>query len=160
MSDFIDIPGYEGIYQINNHGAIMSICKRQGAKVGRIIKGFVKRDGYVRVYLYKNAIKRAYYVHCLVALVFLGKNDGMQVNHKDGDKSNNHVSNLEYLSASQNVKHAIDSGLKGRMKVSGDIVHEIKNLANQNITNVKIAQMYGISDSYVSMIKNNKRWVR
>lgn len=115
------IPGYEGIYEASNYGRIISLDRvvesvHQGKSIKRHIKGKllsqgVDRGGYNFVVL-QNHSKRTMLVHRIVAELFLPSCDGtLQVNHIDGNKQNNSVENLEYCTASENIRHAIDTGL-------------------------------------------------
>ncbi len=69
------------------------------------------RDGYERINVTHNAVHMTLLVHRLVAETFLGPREGRTVNHKDGNKRNNAVNNLEYLTAAENTTHAFQSGL-------------------------------------------------
>jgi hypothetical protein len=71
------------------------------------------RQGYLLVKLYKNGKGRKFKIHRLVSEIYIpNPNNLPQVNHIDGDKSNNHVSNLEWCTPSHNIKHAYNTGLK------------------------------------------------
>ena len=94
-------------------------------------------------------------VHRLVASVFLvNTNNYRTVNHKDGNKLNNNVSNLEWCSDSENLKHARDNGLL-KTKINNEIAEQIKN---ENGTIREIAKKYGIGKTQVGYIKQGKRW--
>lgn len=85
-----DIPGYEGIYQISEYGDIK--CKK-------ILKGSISIKGYPCVHLCTNCITKWFFIHRLVATVFISNsNMALEVHHKDGNKLNNHYSNLEWIS--------------------------------------------------------------
>lgn len=101
---------YEGIYEVSNCGNVRSLnYKKKG-----YIKLLSKYDclGYDAVKLTKNGKSRRWLVHVLVANSFLGKNENLEINHKNGNKKDNSVENLEYCTRSYNVKHAYDNGLK------------------------------------------------
>lgn len=96
--------GYEGLYQISNLGNV------KGKKC--ILKQFVNQRGYFAVSLSKEDKRTSYRVHRLVANAFIPNPDNKpQVNHIDGDKSNNKAENLEWLTQSENMKHAFRIGL-------------------------------------------------
>jgi len=106
-----DIKGYEGLYQVSNYGRVRGLITSQGRRKG-ILKPY-DHDGYKRINLYKNKKVKKYYVHRLVAQAFISNpNKYPEVNHKDGDKSNNHISNLEWCTSSQNQIHAYKIGLQ------------------------------------------------
>jgi hypothetical protein len=108
------ISGYEGLYSVSNLGRIrneLGFDKRWFA--GRILEGTKTKKGYIRIALSREGKKKFYRVHCLVASAFIGKcPTGMQVNHKDLNKSNNRLDNLEDMTPLQNIRHFYSSGLK------------------------------------------------
>ena len=101
---FKDIKGYEGMYQISNVGRVMSLPRKRwkgngDANVkGRIVCHMIGKKGsfYYTVFLWKNNKSKSFYVHRLVATAFCGGELDEQVNHKDGIKSHNFASNLEW----------------------------------------------------------------
>lgn len=110
-----DIKGYEGSYQVSNLGRVKSISRVIKTKnnyrhiTGRILKFNKNKWGYTLVYI----ISKNYAVHRLVASAFIpNPNNLPQVNHIDGDKDNNCVNNLEWCTASFNLKEAYRLGLK------------------------------------------------
>ena len=101
----VDIKGFESIYKITDTGKVFSI------KSNRFIGSNLK-DGYSLVILRKNNKSYAKTIHRIVALHFLpNPNFFPEVNHIDGNKHNNNINNLEWVTTSQNVKHAFDTGL-------------------------------------------------
>lgn len=114
-----DIIGYEGLYQISNYGNIKSLERkhhRGGIKKERILKLRIDNDGYNQIILWKNSMIKSYRVHRLVLQTFLPTdNVRLQVNHKDGIKTNNYIDNLEWCMQSQNMKHAFAIGLKNHI---------------------------------------------
>ena len=101
------IEGTNGEYQVSDTGLVKT------TKTGRILKPTVSSHGYERVCLFKMDRERRYRVHRLVAMAFIPNPDNLpQVNHIDGNKRNNHVSNLEWVTNEQNSHHARDHGLR------------------------------------------------
>lgn len=93
-----DIEGYEGIYQISNQGRVKSI----GYGKERIMKPVLCR-GYLHVGLWKNGSQKWYFIHRIVCQTFIPNTDNLtQVNHKDEDKTNNKVENLEWCDSKYN----------------------------------------------------------
>lgn len=111
-----DIIGYEGLYQISNYGRVQSCFKYQKyrskniLKSPKILKLFIKDNGYVNVTLTKNLSSKKFYVHRLVAFHFLDKIENKSfVNHIDKNKSNNHFLNLEWVNSLENSYHSVNN---------------------------------------------------
>lgn len=109
-----DIIGYENEYQINQFGEIRTLKDSPKLKKYDVLKPQIsKRNGYVYQMLYKNGKEKLLRVHRLVAMAFLSNPNNLpQVNHKDGNKQNNSVDNLEWCEQSDNMKHAYKNGLQ------------------------------------------------
>ena len=111
---WIDIKGYEGLYQVSNLGRVKSLERiaSQGKRGQRSIGEKIKtprpnKKGYLKVMLSKDNIQKGYFVHRLVGIAFLENKDMKpQINHKDGDVTNNCVNNLEWSTQSENMQHA------------------------------------------------------
>ena len=101
-----DIVGYEGLYQVSNIGRVKSI------KRDKILKEQLNERGYLRVSLSKNGKHKTWRVHRLVMITFIGYVEGKdQVNHIDGDKTNNRLDNLEYVTPKENTNRAWKKGI-------------------------------------------------
>ena len=101
------IEGTNGEYQVSDTGLVKT------TKTGRILRPNVSIHGYERVCLFKMDRERRYRVHRLVAMAFIPNPDNLpQVNHIDGNKRNNNVSNLEWVTNHENVIHAKEHGLR------------------------------------------------
>ena len=100
IEEFRDIPGYEGLYEVSNLGRVRSL------ETERILKPSKNTCGYLFVSLYKNGIKKAVRIHRLVALAFIPNPDNLPcINHKDEDKTNNTVDNLEWCDDKYNANY-------------------------------------------------------
>lgn len=108
------VKGYEGIYEVDNKGCVFSLeCTyRSGNKCAeRLRKGTVNSNGYVVVGLSKNGKSKMFQMHRLVAIAFIENPEEKRVvNHKDLDKTNNDVENLEWMTHAENTMHAIHAG--------------------------------------------------
>lgn len=103
---WVDIKGFEGLYQVSNMGNVKSIKKNE-----RIMKLQVNHKGYYCVNLHKNSIAYPRLVHRLVAEAFIPNTLNLpQVNHKDTNKKNNNIENLEWISNADNMRHAFANG--------------------------------------------------
>lgn len=103
-----DIAGYEGLYQVSNLGNV----RRMNGPTRKTLAININRDGYETVHL-SNGNGKRFMVHRLVAQAFISNpGNKPQVNHIDGDKTNNSTKNLEWVTPSENVKHAFSIGLK------------------------------------------------
>ena len=96
-----------GIYEISSLGRVRNI------KTKRILREGKDKGNYSIICLTKNSKHKTYYIHRLVAIAFIdNKKNLKQINHIDGNKSNNNVENLEWITCSDNLKHAYKNGLK------------------------------------------------
>ncbi len=99
-------------------------------------------------------------VHKCVTRAFLGEPEkGIDVNHKDGDKENNRLDNLEYVTAKQNTAHAVSMGLmKPVSKLKENDVLLIKSLLSRGFRSADVARMYSVSKTCIYLINKGKNW--
>lgn len=110
-----DIEGFEGLYQVSNMGRVKSFHFKRN-----LILNPGNVNGYLEVSLYKPKTNKKRLVHILVAKAFIANPENLpEVNHKDGNKSNNRVENLEWVTSSQNKFHAI----KSKLNPSAGVTH-------------------------------------
>ena len=114
-----DIPGYEGLYKVSNLGNVKSLNWRNtGEEKNLWLKPHNK--GYLQVELANGGVKKCFVVHRLVAIAFLpNPNCFPQVNHKDENKANNCVENLEWCSRSYNARYSLDRHPERKPKGGG-----------------------------------------
>lgn len=163
-----DVLGYEGHYLISNMGRVKSIK----LKKNKILNPGRNSGGYLHVSLYKNKTQTSQLVHRLVAEVFLANTQGKRtVNHINGIKTDNMVSNLEWATYSENQKHAFANGLKcnkgllngqknGQSKLTKDQVIEIRALCDLGVKRKDIILKMGldVDPTRISAIKTRKSW--
>lgn len=119
VEEWKDIKNYEGLYQVSNLGRVRSVDHyASNGKTQILYKGKIKRlqsnkkNDYLSVILSKNNKEKRVYIHRLVAESFIKKIDGKdEVNHIDGNKHNNIVENLEWVTSQENKQHAYSLGL-------------------------------------------------
>lgn len=160
--------GYEGFYEVSNHGRVRRVGAARGTTVGRLLRPHLSLDdGYYRVNLHRGngtPIGRLR-VHQLVAVAFIGPvPDGHEVNHIDLDRSNNVVTNLEYLTHLGNVHHAIQNGRgtngerNGMTTLRECDVRAIRVMRRLGAPLVEVANIYGISVQSVCDISKRRSW--
>ncbi len=159
------IPNYEGLYEISSFGNVRSLDRyierpanrRSRACTiflqGKMLRPGMGTNGYYLVVLSKNGITKQYMVHLLVADVFLGreKHTSLVVNHINGIKTDNHITNLELVTVRENSAHAYATGLiqtgydSARTKLTLSQVQEIQELAKCGYSNSCLAAKYNVS---------------
>jgi|SRR5690606_20633361 len=159
MEIWKDIIGFEDDYEISNLGSLRSKDRYVKHYKGglRLYKGSTKnirvnRYGYCRCNLKKDGVRYDFVIHRLVAEAFLPNPENKpQVNHKDGNKENNRLENLEWSTASENIVHAVKSRLINTKLTD----KEAKEVYNSDLSYRKLAKFFGVSNSIVYRIKNN-----
>ncbi len=150
---WLDIPGYEGLYKISNLGRVKN--------KNNTIMSQVFNSGYLVLGLTKDKVQKNIRVHRLVALAFIGDsiNEKNEVNHKNGIKTDNREKNLEWVTRIENARLMYQNGIFNK-KLTIENVKNIRDLIKKgNITQMDIAKKFNISQSIISEIKNNKKWV-
>lgn len=159
------IEGYEGLYEISNLGNVKSFSKHQE---GKKLVSWDNGKGYKRVCLAKEGKKKNHYLHRLVAGHFI-PNPLLkkEVNHIDGCKENNAVSNLNWVNSSENKIHAFDTGLMqngeghSKAKLTWDKVDDIRSIyKNSNCTYEDLAKMYQVNSTTIRDVIKNITWNR
>lgn len=170
-------PGFEGAYEVSDWGRIKTVrrvvMRRNGRRhtiPERVLRQGYTVTGYPMVGLTVAKRLRSKSVHRLVALAFLGPpTGGGDVNHIDGDKTNNHASNLEWVTKSENMKHAFRLGLRNKNNVprgeshpnvcmsAGDVV-AIRSAYADGERVTAIARRYGVGHNCVGKIVHRKSW--
>lgn len=120
MEEWRPVPGYEGLYEVSDHGRVKSfdrdVVRRSGKIVrwrGRVLKPNAGSKGHFRVNLFKDSKPEMVYIHQLVAQVFIPNPRRLPlVRHWDDDKANNHVSNLLWGTHSDNRQDAVRNGVR------------------------------------------------
>jgi hypothetical protein len=171
-----DIKGFEGYYQVSNHGKIKSLSRSIINSKGiakklseKILKPRPNKDGYVRVCLYSPSSNVDRLIHLIVAEHFIPKVDGKhQINHINGVKHDNHVSNLEWCTPSENIRHSFDE-LKREVffakgsehpnsKLNEEKVYAIRKALQEGVSFRKLAKKYGVNRGSIGRIKHGLTW--
>lgn len=169
------VKGYEGLYEVNENGNVFSVERIVvSGKNKKCVRKFERKEkaqrrdkyGYFRVSLSKEGKVKAISVHRIVAMTFIEGNSNLTVNHIDGNKNNNHFSNLEFISASENTKHAHRIGIvpKGVQKVGTEnklsklSEIQVKEIRKSDLSSRKLGNIYKVHHSVIQGIKNGTRY--
>ena len=168
------IKDFEGLYEVSNLGRVKSLSRLKHPNCGRyylkekILKIWKNPNGYYATCLSKNG-NHTKTIHRLVAETFIpNQNNYPCVNHKDEDKSNNCVDNLEWCTRSENMKHAYGHGLKSSkgMKNGRNILSEedIKYIRSNyiprdnNFGSKVLASKFGVAHQTISAVIRRQNW--
>jgi hypothetical protein len=164
------ILGYEGIYEVSDMGRVKRLLPSKRFAAGHILKPKRIGQGYVGVCLYRDGKSKAISIHKLVMRSFVGAPPGgMNINHKDANKKNNSLANLEYVTLSQNSAHAFAMGLlfhvpafrgqeNGNASLTEKQAIEIATRLHGGERPCDIARAMGVSRCPVDDIKSRRKW--
>lgn len=150
---------FQGHYQVSNLGNVWS------NRTNKMILPFTDKDGYLRFKVTSNGKRKHWFVHRAVAVAFLPNPDGKPcVNHDDGNKKNNSLYNLEWMTHSENMKHAIEKKIlkpvfgerNGNAKLKNKEVVIIRELYKKQIETLAIK--YKVSKKTIRNVIQKKYW--
>lgn len=149
-----DIAGYEGLYMVSNLGRVKSLPR--ATTKGQIIKPYIStHNGYCYASLSKNNKRTSKRIHGLVMKAFVGMpENGMVIDHIDGDKTNNRLDNLEYVSLSENMQRAFKLGLE---KIEGIKVINLETKEVFDSYSAASASVGGSKGLYVARVCKGER---
>jgi len=159
--------GFSEWYAVSNKGRAKCTNWRIGSTPGLILKQSINHKGYPMVGFSLNCEKKTISVHKLVTAAFIGEcPDGYQVNHKNGNKKDNNIENLEYVTPSYNIIHSYENlgrtrmrgSLNGHSKLLEEEVILIRNMIEDGISQKEIGEMYGVWPSAIQKIKSGASW--
>lgn len=158
---WIDVLGYAGVYEVSDAGNVRLRTNTRRNKAGHLLKQTAATNGYLAVSLATDGSFRRKYVHRLVAEAFLGPSLGREVNHKNGDKTDNRAENLEWVTHAQNQEHAraVLRRWVGRRGASRKLTDEqVREIRASSEPQRVLADRYGISQPAVVQIKKRRTY--
>lgn len=167
----VPVFGYEGYYEVTENGDIFSVRtyynkqKKTSRKVDIKLKPQPNHNGYLSQMFSVNDKHRLIKVHRVVWESFNGKiKEGMQINHKDGNKTNNNLNNLEVVTPKENSQHAWKTGLSKKVygrKTSNCIldfeqVKQIREMYSSGKSQSELGRIFGVHQTNIHYIVHNK----
>lgn len=159
---------YSGRYEVSSLGQVRIAKSHVPKRIGTLRRLVVDQYGYITVAMSAGGIRHTEFVHGLVAAAFIGpRPHGMEVNHKNGNKSDNRPCNLEYVTPSENARHAIRTGLavprrgaeNGNSKFTESTISALRSdHATKHWTLDELAAMYSMSKKSVQNITKGRSW--
>lgn len=154
---------YENWYSVSNLGRIKRERKSSGTHKGLVLKPYLDKHGYLYVMLSRFGIKKRRKIHKLVTESFMGKcPENLQVNHKDCNKVNNNINNLEYITGKENLIHAHNNGIKFGNKVrkltKKQVLKIRKEYIPRRVTFKMLAKKFKVHKSTIHEIISNQIW--
>jgi hypothetical protein len=165
---WVSVVGFEAYYEVSDSGRVRRVAPGRRTKPGLVLHGYLT-NGYPMVKLFDGSgggtPKARVHVHRLVARAFLGPcPEGHEVNHKDGSRINNKLDNLEYVTHSENILHAVRIGRKPQgervpnSKLTAEDVRAMRALRTCGWPHRKLAKAFGVSLGTVGPILSRKWW--
>lgn len=170
-----DIPNYEGVYQASTLGNIRSLgftheIKNQWGstsirhKKGRVLKQHINTAGYYNVQLCKDGMTKRIMTHRLIAITFIPNPDNKrEVNHKDSNRLNNQIENLEWVTSKENTEHYVRLGRKKIPKgvdTHNSILTEdvVKQIFLSELSAEKLSKILNINKGTIASVKQGINW--
>lgn len=160
METWKPIPGYEGLYSASDLGQIRRDTKYLNSKDTPLRQ--TVGSGYLGVSLSSGNVAKRHLVHRLVCSAFMGLSADLVVNHKNGDKADNRLSNLELVTRSENEihkHHVLRRGARNLAKLNQQDADEIRRLHAMGITTRTLADMFAVGTNNIRLIVKNRTWI-
>lgn len=156
------VVGYEGWYEVSDQGRVRRV------KTGRILRPQKDKNGYYQVNLCREGSPHVFMVHRLVLMAFRGlPKPDQEGNHKKGNKADNRLEKLEWVTRSENMLHrfrvlgvqTLKGEVNGRAKLNNKDIPIIRRLlAEGKLTQKAIGEMLGVKQAAISRINSGRAW--
>lgn len=165
LEEWRPVVGYEGWYDVSNHGRVKRVRPGRNTHIGKILEPWLSGSNYLRVCLTSDGKRNHFDVHRLVARAFIGPvPPGHEVNHKGGVKTNNRPGNLEYVTRQQNLLHRtriLKIGIgEGHhcAKLTNENVREIRRALAEGVSGYSLAKRFDVRTCTIYKIKHGQAW--
>lgn len=154
-----DIPNFEGLYAVDIHGNVFAYGNL-AHKEEKQLKPRLKKNGYLYINLRKDGKNVDSTVHRLIAKTFIGDVDGLQVNHINGDRTDNRLENLEAVTKSQNILHGFFVNKNGVAKLTHEQAEEVKHRAKLGERQCDLAKEFKVFRQTINQIVRGVGYVK
>lgn len=145
--DYLSIVGFEGLYSISSDGDIRN-------RHGRSLRPPTINSGYKQVILFNDGARHHFLVHRLVYEAHVGPiPDGLDINHKNGIKTDNYVENLELMTRKENIRHAMEAGLIDRTKLTREMA---LTMIQSRERAAALAERFGVTAHMVYEVRSKR----
>lgn len=171
MVSWKPVPGFVGIYEVSDDGQVMRVAThgRKPRAIRRPVHPHKKPNGYYAVDIQRDQDRYRSYVHRLVWEAFKGEiPSGLEINHRDGKRENNHLDNLELVTRSENMLHSFEelspslNRIKGtahhKAKLTPDDVKDIFRLHAGGTSQRELGRMFGVSKTAIQYVLEGRNW--
>lgn len=148
------VVGFEKFYEVSDQGRVRSLHFSKS----KILTFCAHSNGYVRVSISDKTKIVNKYVHRLVLEAFVGPANGLECDHIDCDKTNNNLSNLEWVTRTEQVRRQVKTGHHNKVKLSPDMVRKIRAMYETKMPMKIIANYLGIGKSTISSVLSKQTW--
>lgn len=165
IEEWKPVPGYEGLYEVSNHGRVRSLPRNGTAPEVKIRKTQITKAGYEIVHLSKDNAAKAISVHTLVLTAFIGpKPDKMECRHLDGCRTNNKADNLAWGTKQQNMSDQIKHGTIargercGHAKLTLEQVQQARSMIQAGMTHKAVSKLFNVSRPTITNLWSGRNW--
>ena len=145
-----------GWYEVSDLGRVRRAVPGKNTVVGRLLKPCPRYDGRVMVTLRLRGVTLERDIAYLVACAFIGpRPDGLEINHKNGHKADNRHANLEYITPSENIRHAVRNGRFGPTKLTPEQARESRSSSESAMA---LAHKFGVCRNTIYGVKSGRVW--
>jgi hypothetical protein len=165
IEEWKPVPGYEGLYEVSDHGRVRSLPRNGTVKEVKVLKPGMTNTGRLQFHLSKCNKVRAHSAHTLVLEAFVSaRPEGMECRHLDGCPTNNVLSNLKWGTKVENMADQVRHGTlaigerSGHAKLTEEQVKEARSMIQAGMTHKSIAALFNVSRPAITQLWSGRNW--